>query len=282
MNLREDPGFLELSLTIGRHAGDGQVDFFPSPGNWGDALITRGSITFLESIGIDFRTIHREALSTERLIPARTAVVGGGGGWCRAWSSTPGFVKTVAAIYDQVVVLPTTFDVGVSPLEGSNVTYFTRDRSIDPTVASFCPDMAFFLDFEADCEPIFSHPLVCLRRDRERHSSSIDLDRNWDLSQLGNASSEVRELVTLISRFPIVYTDRLHIAIAGGMLGRRVFLLEGSYPKNRGVYEATMKHYLPNVSMMSWGQFKRDPVISPFRRVASLRRRLPNLRWHPR
>lgn len=276
MGLRADSGFHELADVISRHAKGEKFQFFPSPGNWGDSLINQGSIAHFEAHGFEFDILaNREIPSRQgRQLPP-LAVVGGGGGWSRSWGSTPKFVHSVADLYQRVVLLPTSFELEVAPLGLRNVAYFSRDKSLSSTDAIYCPDMAFYLDVE-ESTPTMGRPLVCLRRDRERSPKSLDLERNWDISLLGNSAAPAGGFIDIVSRFPLIYTDRLHVAIAGALSGRQVKLLDGSYPKSRRVYHASMADAFPHVSLLSWSDFRRVDLVRRDRRSV-LRRQLTNL-----
>lgn len=50
--------------------------------------------------------------------------------------------------------------------------------------------------------------------------------------------SDHMDYLALASRYDAIITDRLHFAICGLILGRRVTLLPNSYHKNRGMYES--------------------------------------------
>lgn len=271
MSLRDDPGFEHLAETVVQLSKGERFHFFPSFGNWGDSLINDGTTAHFSAHGFEFESRPRRELPDREMskLPP-LAVVGGGGGWCQAWSSTPDFLEGVSRRYRNVVLLPTSFDLSVAGLGLANVVYFSRDRAVTEG-ATYCPDMAFFLTVEHTSYSM-RYPLVCLRRDRERNADSVALDRNWDISLLGDSSTPSSGFVSIVSRFPLIYTDRLHVAIAGALAGRAVRLLEGNYPKARRVYEATMEGVYPDVSMMSWRQFKKEPIVRRDRRATLVRR----------
>ncbi len=58
-------------------------------------------------------------------------------------------------------------------------------------------------------------------------------------------------LLRAVGRFEAIRTDRLHVAIAGAVLGKAVVLYPGSYFKNRAVYDLSLHSY-PNVRFASW------------------------------
>lgn len=261
MNYRTEDCFEDLASTIRGIATDASFDYFPSPGNWGDALINQGTEDFFKKYRLRAKSLSRRELRDPKRARSTLAVVGGGGGWCRNWSSTPGFVDDVASQYEQVVLMPTTFDSDVRKLDLPNVAYFARDGAEIGSGVRFCHDMAFYIDYPKVSDQPLGYPLLAFRRDKERHPDSLAPDRNMDLSLLGNSWSRVGPLLEILSRFPEIYTDRLHLALAGARIGLRVNLVNGNYPKNERVFTASMEGRLKNVQMLRWSDVKNDPPL---------------------
>ena len=57
------------------------------------------------------------------------------------------------------------------------------------------------------------------------------------------------ELIGALQKYEQVNTDRLHIAIAATLLGKKVKLFPNSYYKNRAVFEYSLKRF-SNVSFV--------------------------------
>lgn len=57
-------------------------------------------------------------------------------------------------------------------------------------------------------------------------------------------------LLRLVGACRQLRTDRLHIAIAGALLGREVLLYPNNYYKNQAIYDFSMKERFPNVHWM--------------------------------
>jgi exopolysaccharide biosynthesis predicted pyruvyltransferase EpsI len=75
---------------------------------------------------------------------------------------------------------------------------------------------------------------------------SVPFDRGLAALQIS-----ARFLLRAIDRFETIRTDRLHVAIAGAVLGKAVVLYPGSYFKNRAVYDFSLRPY-PNVKFADW------------------------------
>lgn len=247
-----------VDASAGKHQA---VDFYWNPGNWGDSLINAGTRHFFESSGIAFVERARSDLDrVGRSAEGKVAVVGGGGGWCRNWGSTPVFLAEVAAKYGEVILLPTTFERNFSDLNLGNVAYFSRDREATPDGALFCPDMAFCFPFERPTSTI-ERRVYFMRTDKERSPESRIPIGNSDISLLGDASVNADGFVDLATRFTTVVTDRLHVALAAAMSQRTVFLLEGNYGKNWGVFDERTSALFPNLRRIEWSEL--DSVVPP-------------------
>lgn len=268
-NMRSAPEFHALAESLTQLGRNIATYFIPSPGNWGDALINAGTIQFLDSIGCDYSVCQRSELLTkltqlhEGEILDALIIVGGGGGWCHTWSSTRTFVCELSMKVSQIVVLPTTYDL--EPMEGTggNVVYFARDLEISRSSlpeATFCHDMAFFLELDVPEESALLPRIVALRVDKERSTKARNFEFSVDMSLLGDAFSSVLPLFQIINRFERVVSDRLHIAIAGCLLGKDVTLLPGIYPKSQSVYASSMRGHYPESRFLEWQDFKFWPV----------------------
>lgn len=268
-NMRSAPEFQALAESIADLGRNRKIYFIPSPGNWGDALINAGTVQFLNSIECAYIECQRSDLltelsrSSEREILDALIIIGGGGGWCETWSSTRTFVCDISSKVSQVVVLPTTYDLEPMEGTGANVVYFARDLEISSRrlpEAMFCHDMAFFLELDVPMESALLPRIVALRVDRERSTQARNFEFSVDMSLLGDAFSSVLPLFQIINRFERVVSDRLHIAIAGCLLGKDVTLLPGIYPKSQSVYASSMRENYPHSRFVEWEDFKFWPV----------------------
>ncbi len=107
--------------------------------------------------------------------------------------------------------------------------------------------------------------LSCFRTDAEKTSVTIRRD-NLDLSSLMGVGTRVVadervahrvscRLLALMSKFQEIRTNRLHLAIAGALLGKEVKFFENSYYKCEAVYEYSMKDRFPLVQWMGHQSF---------------------------
>jgi exopolysaccharide biosynthesis predicted pyruvyltransferase EpsI len=102
--------------------------------------------------------------------------------------------------------------------------------------------------------------VVALRADKERSTQARNFEFSVDVSLLGDAFSSVLPLFEIINRFERVVSDRLHIAIAGCLLGKDVTLLPGNYPKSQSVFFSSMRDNYPESSFSEWTDFEFWPL----------------------
>lgn len=278
-NLRNDPAFGGLLSKILELTEGKQVIYTPNVGNWGDGLIHKGNVQFLQTNQIPYTTLTRgkidkirESLAgTAIRLPGTVLVAGGGGSWCGQWHGCRDFVSRNAFLFDHVIVLPSTYELGPIP-STTNITYFRRDNfhSLDSIPASiFCHDAAFYLDVpSAGNSPVIEEGYF-FREDRERNELAVRPPNNLDISLLGTDSKKITPFFQILSSYKAIHTDRMHVAIAGSMLGLNVTLYPGSYFKSIDVYRSSIEPNFNNIKLAEW-----TSVPSSF--SASARRHLPN------
>ena len=101
------------------------------------------------------------------------------------------------------------------------------------------------------------HVLNCFRTDQEKTDIDIPSD-NVDLSSIFSYGVDSKEkafyvcyrLLNFINSYREIRTNRLHVAIAGALLGKEVKLYSNSYYKCEAVYEFSIKGRFPNVTWM--------------------------------
>jgi len=236
--------FGKLAACLRARARAGPVHYFANPGNWGDALIRHGTLTFFHDIGLEYQELRSAASYCRALRSGGTLVYGGGGGWCKYWNHSTVCVRLFRMRF-HVVVLPSTYE---KPYAIPNTTFFCRDRfesKENMLDAVFCHDMAFYIGrMSVPGGEGIGH---FFRTDQESRNRKAVPPGNNDLSEEGNRFSDVGPFIEAIARFSVVRTDRLHVAIAASLLGREVHLYPGAYFKNRAVYLSSMRGRFDNV-----------------------------------
>ena len=248
--------FLTLAEDIIRRSNNKPIIFINLDGNWGDALIRAGAENFFRYFNIPYQHITQKTSVLTRnkmLLQARLnnqlVVVNGGGAWCNHYKH--GF-KLVESIqnrfkFKDLLVLPSTYSEN---FKIANVTFYRRDhfnsKSAMPD-ATFCHDMAFFLHpIEISALSETDHEGHFFRTDIEASGEIAIPNNNYDLSAQGTIDSKVSGFFEYLSRYKVINTDRLHVAIGSSIMNKTVNLQAGSYFKNKAIFKSSIEPYYPN------------------------------------
>lgn len=249
--------FLHLGEVIRRLADGKPVLYISNPGNWGDALIRAGSLAFFNKFHISYEElplVGGTIVNNARLLKAKLrdqlVVVAGGGAWCSHYSHLANSISRMQErfAFSRVLVLPSTYD---REYNIKNVTFFRRDEVISKDnmpKANFCHDMAFFLGNITTSKTPENKEGYFFRTDVEASGKNKLRSDNVDLSANGNESDDISGFFSYLSNYETINTDRLHVSIAGSLLGRNVRLYEGSYLKNKSIYLSSMKEKYGNTT----------------------------------
>lgn len=245
----------------------------PNGGNLGDALIAAATIQRFRKAGFAWSLIRGQR---QTVTPNDVLVFGGGGSLVSLYEGGVACVASLLQLGAPVVVLPQTVNghaefwssvpgVRVFCRDTASVEYLRQFRGVE---ASFADDMAFGLDlaeapFAEACSLAPGQTpncrkgtLLAFRGDAE--SAHPVPEGNLDVSVLRQPSfdspesieADAAEFVRIIASHAKIRTDRLHVAIAGGLLGIPTVMEDNSYGKNRAVYEASMKGRFPHVQFV--------------------------------
>lgn len=244
-----------------------KVAYCPNIGNAGDALIWYGTMCFFKKLGISY--IPYNLAMKYGLLPDMDVIVyGGGGNFVPYYHNCSTFLEENMGSSKPILLLPHTIQGYENLLEHllPNVMIFCREQMSYDHCKSFVPfkenvilahDLAFFADLSfAELKEENNPPknLFAFRTDIEIHplrKNMILPSSNQDISQCGwisEASSYdanyavVEKFINTINDYDIVWTDRLHVAIAAFLLGKKVHLFDNSYGKNRAVFDHSIKH----------------------------------------
>jgi exopolysaccharide biosynthesis predicted pyruvyltransferase EpsI len=224
----------------------GPIYFFPNPGNWGDALIRSGTVSFFRENSIEYTELHRRNEILERK-GGGTVIYGGGGAWCNLWNHSVDHVRAIGKRFN-VIVLPSSYEMHY---EIPRVEFFCRDKyesQRNMPNAVFCHEMAFHLESEVKKNSHGEGVGYFFRKDKESSSERRRVPiGNVDLSQSGNHLTDTSEFFGSLAKYSVIHTDRLHVAIAACLLGKSVHLYKGAYFKIKAVYLSSMQGYFDNL-----------------------------------
>jgi hypothetical protein len=242
-----------LAHTIQERAAGRHIVYIPNPGNYGDGLIRYATKLFFHDYGIRHTELNIGfARGKLQLLPFLLSnkpyyfVYGGGGSWCEAYSFGQANCAFISLFTSSLLVLPSTFAICTRTTRG---VLYRRDEGESARCkpsSLFCHDMAFYLccsarSLDFSRSPITHAQGVLMRTDRE---SARDINvlpsKNFDISVSGDHMSDGAAFVQQVASFGEIFTDRLHVAIAGGVAGRRVHLVPGNYFKIRAIYDCSI------------------------------------------
>ena len=99
--------------------------------------------------------------------------------------------------------------------------------------------------------------LNCFRTDKERTNirrpvGNVDLSKllKYGVDTPEEAFRTTQVVFRFVNQYDEIRTNRLHVAIAGALLGKVVKFYSNSYFKNKAVYDFSMKDHFPNVQWM--------------------------------
>lgn len=240
-----------------------ELYFIPPPGNAGDAVIALGTYQLFARLGITPWSVNFE---DQPYMEGKTILFGGSGNLVEGkYRELHDAILKYLQWGNRCVLLPQTifgYEDLVKYTQSGQLTIFCREETsyklcaiangLDTSNLFLDEDMAFQID------PEFIRPFAekkgtgcayCFRTDAESSHQIPLTNSNRDISLSWNGSlwhdwdmthSVVVSLLTYLSRFETIRTDRLHIAILGSLLGKRVFMYPNSYYKNRAVYELSL------------------------------------------
>ncbi|WP_263706296.1 polysaccharide pyruvyl transferase family protein [Shouchella tritolerans] len=222
------------------------VTFIRADGNIGDHLIWGGTRKLLEKTG--YKEIVRERLVNEPSYKGDTAIVTGGGGWCRAFHSWPEYLPLIESRFEKVVVFPTSFDTSLpivkKALSHTKAKVFARERTSYKQIKDLCDgdiayDCAFFYDFSSYIKK-GKGALNAFRMDPEKEGHEPPPRYNNDISV---TCQTLDAWLKMISDFDAVYTDRAHVMIGAAKLGKKVYYGTSNYHKVPAIAEFSLKDF---------------------------------------
>jgi len=247
--------------------------YMPNSGNLGDMLIASATMDWFDINKLKWvRTRPNEY--------PKNFVYGGGGAWIKNYISGMTRVMDIMQHAEHVIILPSSFnDVPelVKILDERFVVFCREKKSYDYMVKQktgakiiLDHDMALRMTKIPKSPKMLGKyfgkslrlwhksktlpkTVNLLRQDSEalgKYVTDFDLSEcfGWfsPYSSRGTIDFAARTMLRFIKNFNIVHTDRLHVAIAGILTRKTVFLQDNSYGKLSSVYEHSLEQ-IPNV-----------------------------------
>jgi exopolysaccharide biosynthesis predicted pyruvyltransferase EpsI len=263
------------------------VFYIPNPGKAGDSLIATATYELLQYYHVNY-VIPSSPYQLDNAL----VLYGGGGNLVRFYSDAKKLLAALLKRNNTVVILPHTIRDNASLLHSlpPSCLIFCRDpqsyihvlSNTSQCRVSLAHDLALFFDpkellakdsIRNEMTPRFARILKeagifiqdidnkavqCLRVDRER--TIVPVGPNYDLAKMfalgvtpdlaERSAWMLLEFVRLAGR---VITNRLHVGIAGAILGKEVSLYDNNYGKVSSVYEHSLRGRFPNVTFNRCG-----------------------------
>jgi len=263
-----------FELIAERLGPGGRCLLMPNGGNLGDCLIASATIQRLERSGMPWSLLRGQRKSVG---PADVLAYGGGGSLVPLYRGGRECLESLLGLAREhdvpIVVLPHSIH-GHEDLWTNvrNATVFCRDAASLRFMQAFghltsLPghDLATGRDVAADPFSTVqavrdahaargeSRTLLAFRTDAEAAgrpvAGSLDLSglAHPPMASVESIHAHTAAFLATIATFSEIRTDRLHVAIGGGLLGIPTVLHDNSYGKNRGVFEMTLATRFPTV-----------------------------------
>ncbi len=260
--------FTNLAYFIKNNSINLNIIYVFNNGNFGDALIHRGTLEFFRYFGIKFFQFSRKALlkklknfnpnEKHKFLSKSLLISGGGGSWCSNWKGTYEFIEYYSNFFQRIIVLPHTYQLPKIKQKKSNITYFARDKFLSKNTipeSIFCHDMAFFLKPSPFIDLFIkknNQDGNLFRSDKESNIEQRLQNNNFDISSKGNELSNIFYFFRTISKYNQINTDRLHVAIASSLLNKKTNLYPGNYPKSESVYYSSIEPFFKSTTLIKW------------------------------
>ncbi len=254
-----------------RLAAGGHCFYMPNGGNLGDNLIASATVQRFDKAGLPWQ-FTRDRRREVR--PGDLLVYGGGGSLVSLYQGGIDCIAHLQSLGAQVVVLPQTVNGHADFWRNSGpVTVFCRDmesarylQQFPQVMALPAHDMALGLDLTDDpFTTVLAFREAYARRGETRvlrafrgdsEAAGVIPDDTLDLPALSyppllsvtSLHGHTCTFLAALAGYSAIHTDRLHVAIAGGLLGIPVVLSDNVYGKNSAVFAASLKDRFPSMA----------------------------------
>ncbi|MCO6504919.1 MAG: polysaccharide pyruvyl transferase family protein [Snodgrassella sp.] len=237
--------------------------YWPNPGNAGDALIAHSTYLLFDSLNLDY-----EIIEDTSILRNQTVVFAGGGNLIEGKYDHMYNELLNAVKYNHCIILPHTVS-GYPDLINKNrhsLTIYCREFKSYANCTLYnkkniflTDDMAFYYpkEYFSSFEQRGLGTAYCFRTDSESTRlieipvTNRDISCSWNGNIWSNkllAKYVSLSLASYLASFESVETDRLHIAILGSLLKKKVKLFSNNYYKNKAVFENSIVNRFPHTS----------------------------------
>jgi exopolysaccharide biosynthesis predicted pyruvyltransferase EpsI len=238
---------------------DDNIIYIPNPGNAGDSLIALGTLFMFDKLELNYTIGDINTKYNNQIL-----FYAGGGNLVGIYNNCKQFILNNQD-NNQIVLLPHTvkdetklikrFKDNIIIICREDISYnYVKNNSKYKHNIYLSDDMAFYislLSLGIDNSIIGIGECNCFRTDSEKTSIKIPTNNN-DISKTLNKSNNTSDKKSIIdvcttffnylAKYDTINTNRLHIAIAGCLLNKKVNLYANSYYKNKAIYDTSLKN----------------------------------------
>ena len=224
--------------------------YVPNNGNAGDSLIAEGTFQFFKKHQIDY------TIGSVNKNYTRNLVYAGGGNLVGYYHDCENWIKKNKN--NKILILPHTVQNVDSLLRSlsKNVTIVCREQKSYEYVKSFNTvttylhkDMAFYIntdEYEIGGSGVGNFYRTDVEKtDIKIPSGNTDISATYMTRGCTSSTSIVedttRKFLDHINRYETINTNRLHVAIGGHLLGKKVNLHPNKYWKNEEIWKYNLK-----------------------------------------
>lgn len=246
----------------------GTFSYMPNSGNMGDMLIASATMNWFEENKLKYVRILRNEYPN-------IFVYGGGGAWIRNYIKDMRHIMDIMQRAEKVVILPSSFNNVPEFIKilDERFVIFCRDKKSYDYLISKNTKAKILLDHDMALrmnkipkapkilrkyiksiwklwlkKQILPKEVRLFRTDSESlNNNKTDFDLSDALGWFSPYSSRktidfaARTMLKFVKHFDTIHTDRLHVAIAGILTRKKVFMYDNSYGKLSAVYENSLE-----------------------------------------
>ena len=255
-------------ITFLKQYTNKKIIYIPNPGNAGDSLIVLGTFTLFNKLNLNYEIGNINKLYNNEIL-----FYAGGGNLVGIYNNCRNFILKNQE-KNTIVVLPHTINNEDRLIQNLNdkvillcrelYSYeYVKNHIKNKNNVYLSKDMAFYIETEyLNKFKKNSHGCCnCFRLDSERTSIKIPNNNN-DISQtlrqgISNNTSNLnvihetcKKVFNYLANYEEINTNRLHVAVAGLLLNKKVNLYPNSYWKNKAIYEYSIKNKYSNIKFI--------------------------------
>ena len=244
---------------------DQDIIYVPNPGNAGDVLIAYATLQLFDQLNIKY-----QICSSSNKFDNEVILYGGGGNLISKYGAAKNFILRNHE-NNRIIVLPHTvygIDDSIKKMS-SNVSIICREKisyeyvktasnikevllSHDIALLTKIPEIYLNKKTELTAN--------CFRKDAEKTDIEIPPNNkdysglmsfpNYQLNDKYTINYVANVFLNSLSIFKTINTNRVHIAIAGVLLGANVNLYSNSYFKCRAIFNHSLKDKYDNITFI--------------------------------